>query len=200
MLARRFIKDNKILKGPLMSSLKALRFTRAEWLFSTETFIVSMLAIFVASWAQGTRPRVRDHAYVLRTMDRIALLTPRLATIKSSGYGALIDASVSDLRLGADLLKLRQVRGGLQAILESDIAFLFTQLANWQRVRIAGAHQGAPDALLAHLDAVLSRLAASQPWKEVSKRTGDTIVSTPVDLRLVLFPSARLPDVQDAVR
>lgn len=124
----------------------------------------------------------RGQAYLLRMLDRIALLAPRVAQSGGAVAGVPTDDALRDLRLGADLVALQGVRAQLP---ELPLRPLLAELAGWLQQRVAGQMDAAPESLLKRIDLALDGLGIQ------GRRTLEaTATSALLGLRRNLFPAA----------
>ncbi|WAC73045.1 FUSC family protein [Roseateles sp. SL47] len=129
----------------------------------------------------------RSQAYLLRMLDRIALLAPRVAQAGGTVPGVPTDDALRDLRLGADLVLLQALRDQWPSLA---IKPLLTGLADWQAQRSAGVFEAPPVALLTCIDDALRRLLAVCPagtrWPSSARASASALLG----LRRNLFPDA----------
>ncbi len=137
--------------------------------------------------ARLPRSVARSQSYLLRMLDRISLLAPRVAQAGGSVPGVPTDDALRDLRLGADLVTLQAQRDQWPSLA---LKPLLSGLADWQSQRIAGVLAPPPPALLGLIDDALRRLVtvcpADAPWPSSARAT----VSALLGLRRSLFPEA----------
>lgn len=119
-------------------------------------------------------------AYLLRMLDRIALLAPRVAQAGGHIAGVPTDDALRDLRLGADIVELQDARAQLPA---AAVNGLLAELADWLQHRIAGLLEPAPASLLTRIDTALAEL---QPGHAAQRGA----ISALLGLRRNLFPAA----------
>ncbi|MFT4172496.1 MAG: FUSC family protein [Rhodocyclaceae bacterium] len=126
-----------------------------------------------------------DQAYAVRMIDRIGLLAPRVAQAGGTIEGVLADDVLRDLRVGADIVALQQMRGQAHAAscgaLLDDIAALFN-------ARGAGHTAAPPPALLGRIDAALQASLAS--LGQAPTHAARSALASLVGLRRNLFPQA----------
>ncbi|PZP30653.1 MAG: FUSC family protein [Roseateles depolymerans] len=166
------------LGGVFMASrvTRLMRSVGADW---------SARRIQRATWreldelARTPRSAAAGQAYLLRMLDRIALLAPRVAQAGGRIAGVPTDDALRDLRLGADIVALQGVRQQLPA---PAVRGLLDELAGWLRARIAGRLEPPPASLLTRIDASLARLPASPETRAAA--------SALMGLRRNLFPAA----------
>jgi uncharacterized membrane protein YccC len=129
----------------------------------------------------------RSQSYLLRMLDRISLLAPRVAQAGGSVPGVPTDDALRDLRLGADLVTLQAQRDQWPVLA---LKPLMAGLADWLSQRMAGVIEPPPAALLGLIDDALRRLVtvcpADQPWPASARAS----VSALLGLRRSLFPEA----------
>ncbi|MBB3197335.1 FUSC family protein [Roseateles terrae] len=129
----------------------------------------------------------RSQSYLLRMLDRISLLAPRVAQAGGSVPGVPTDDALRDLRLGADLVTLQAQRDQWPVLA---LKPLLTGLADWWSQRISGVIEPPPAALLGLIDDALRRLVTvcpvHQPWPASARAS----VSALLGLRRSLFPEA----------
>ncbi|SEK93952.1 Uncharacterized membrane protein YccC [Roseateles sp. YR242] len=137
--------------------------------------------------ARQPRSVARGQAYLLRMLDRISLLAPRVAQAGGSVRGVPTDDALRDLRIGADLVTLQGQRDQWPSLA---LKPLLNGLADWLSQRIAGVFEPPPDALLTHIDDALRRLVVvcptDAPWPESARAS----LSALLGLRRNLFPTA----------
>ncbi len=141
----------------------------------------------LAELARLPRSVSRSQSYLLRMLDRISLLAPRVAQAGGSVPGVPTDDALRDLRLGADLVTLQAQRDQWPVLA---LKPLMTGLADWWSQRIAGVIEPPPAAVLGLIDDALRRLVtvcpAHQPWPASARAS----VSALLGLRRSLFPEA----------
>jgi uncharacterized membrane protein YccC len=129
----------------------------------------------------------RSQSYLLRMLDRISLLAPRVAQAGGSVPGVPTDDALRDLRLGADLVTLQAQRNQWPVLA---LKPLMNALADGWSQRIAGVIEPPPAAVLGLIDDALRRLVtvcpADQPWPASARAS----VSALLGLRRNLFPEA----------
>lgn len=193
------------MSGQLAGIFVAARVTRlmrsvgADW---------SARRIQRATWrelddlARLPRPAGRGQAYLLRMVDRIALLAPRVAQSGGSVPGVPTDDALRDLRIGADLVALQSVRGQLPALAQRPLGPLLSALGDWLRARIdgrPGALDGLdgldapPASLLERLDAALAGLLEAYAGAGDLPAEAHPAAGALMGLRRNLFPDAALP-------
>ena len=171
--------------GQLVGIAAALIFTRlvrsvgAEW---------TAWRILRSGWRRLARlaaaPTAPDRiALTSLLLDRLGLLTPRLALAPANEALAAADA-LNDLRIGLNVIDLQQARRTVEAPARQAIAALLTALADHFRALARG--RAAPvDPVLTPLDGAIAGLAASAPSAE---RTAGLVALA--GLRRNLFPAA----------
>ncbi|MDH0863415.1 FUSC family protein [Mitsuaria sp. GD03876] len=184
------------MSGQLVGIFVAARVTRlmrsvgADW---------SARRIQRATWrelddlARLPRSAGRGQAYLLRMLDRISLLAPRVAQSGGSVPGVPTDDALRDLRLGADLVALQGVRGRLHAEAERPLPSLLAALGDWLRARVAGqaeALAAPPAALLTRVDAALAGLVEAYPASRPLPAEARPAAGALMGLRRNLFPDA----------
>ena len=193
------------MSGQLAGIFVAARVTRlmrsvgADW---------SARRIQRATWrelddlARLPRPAGRGQAYLLRMVDRIALLAPRVAQSGGSVPGVPTDDALRDLRIGADLVALQSVRGQLPALAQRPLGPLLSALGDWLRARIdgrPGALDGLdgldapPASLLERLDAALAGLLEAYAGAGDLPAEAHPAAGALMGLRRNLFPDAPVP-------
>lgn len=129
------------------------------------------------------QPSLPDNgeAYLIRMLDRIALLAPRVVQLGGRVPGVPAEEALRDLRLGADIVTLQKhrpilPRRGLQNLLD--------HLADWYQRRGEGHLVSPPAALCELIDNVLEQeLGVSAPRRHA-------VIAALVGLRRNLFPQA----------
>ena len=190
------------MSGQLAGIFVAARVTRlmrsvgADW---------SARRIQRATWrelddlARLPRPAGRGQAYLLRMVDRIALLAPRVAQSGGSVPGVPTDDALRDLRIGADLVALQSVRGQLPALAQRPLGPLLSAIGDWLRARIdgrPGALDGLdapPASLLERLDAALAGLLEAYAGAGDLPAAAHPAAGALLGLRRNLFPDAPVP-------
>ncbi len=162
--------------------------------------------------ARLPRSAARGQAYLLRMLDRISLLAPRVAQSGGAVPGVPTDDALQDLRLGADLVTLQAARRQWPQL---PIAPLLRTLAAWLRDRIEGRLDPAPTTLLEQLDRALAQVPMASYGDGVGHGNGDDgrsvrsrastasigpVVSALLGLRLALFPDAPPARIESSVR
>lgn len=146
--------------------------------------------------ARLPRSTARGQAYLLRMLDRIALLAPRVAQSGGAVPGVPTDDALRDLRIGADLVALQGVRGRLPSEAVLPLQPLLNALGDWLRARIAGdadALAAPPAALLQPLDMALARLVEAYPASRPLPEEAHPAAGALMGLRRNLFPDAPVP-------
>nr|WP_297383004.1 FUSC family protein [uncultured Roseateles sp.] len=190
------------MSGQLAGIFVAARVTRlmrsvgADW---------SARRIQRATWrelddlARLPRPAGRGQAYLLRMVDRIALLAPRVAQSGGSVPGVPTDDALRDLRIGADLVALQSVRDQLPVLAQRPLGPLLSALGDWLRARIdgrPGALDGLdapPASLLERLDAALAGLLEAYAGAGDLPAEAHPAAGALMGLRRNLFPDAPVP-------
>lgn len=190
------------MSGQLAGIFVAARVTRlmrsvgADW---------SARRIQRATWreledlARLPRPAGRGQAYLLRMVDRIALLAPRVAQSGGSVPGVPTDDALRDLRIGADLVALQSVRGQLPALAQRPLGPLLSALGDWLRARIDGRpgaldeFDAPPASLLERLDAALAGLLEAYAGAGDLPSEAHPAAGALLGLRRDLFPDAPVP-------
>lgn len=120
-------------------------------------------------------------AYLIRMLDRIALLAPRVVQLGGRVPGVPAEEALRDLRLGADIVTLQKNRPILPA---RGLQNLLDHLADWYQKRGEGRLIAPPLGLQQLIDDVLSReLQGSAPRRHA-------VIAALVGLRRNLFPLA----------
>jgi uncharacterized membrane protein YccC len=133
------------------------------------------------------RSAARGQAYLLRMLDRISLLAPRVAQSGGSVPGVPTDDALRDLRIGANLVALQSVRERLPAV---PLRPLMDALSAWLRNRIRGDLGAAPDTLRERLDDTLARIVRAYPPLAPLPDEVRPAASALLGLRRNLFPEA----------
>ena len=138
----------------------------------------------LARLAVTARAPMSQAAWASRMLDRVGLLVPRLA---QAGYddGAAFDQGLRDLRIGADIIELRQLRPSLPEVGRGPLDSLMDHLCtHFRRLRGDGEATLEP-AALGDLELLLSSVLRMGD-------AGDRLrgVVAAVDLRGALFPGA----------
>lgn len=137
--------------------------------------------------ARLPRSTARSQSYLLRMLDRISLLAPRVAQAGGSVPGVPTDDALRDLRLGADLVTLQAQRDQWPTLA---LKPLLGGVADWLSQRMAGVLTPAPAALLALIDDALHRLVTVCPSDGPWPSSARAMVSALLGLRRNLFPDA----------
>jgi uncharacterized membrane protein YccC len=137
--------------------------------------------IAIARLAGGFSREPRDFAAVL--VDRLALLTPRLALHEPTGAG-VAEGALRDLRVAMHLMTLKRARPTLDGAARAGLDALTDGLAAHYGSLARGGPRTSPDALLSLLDAVLSRFAGGPD--PTRRRAAQGLVG----VRRTLFPAA----------
>ncbi|WP_343638597.1 FUSC family protein [Roseateles sp.] len=187
------------MSGQLTGVFVAARVTRlmrsvgADW---------SARRIQRATWrelddlARLPRSAGRGQAYLLRMLDRITLLAPRVAQSGGSVPGVPTDDALRDLRIGADLVALQGVRSRLPALAQGPLPPLLNALGDWLRARIDGrpeALDAPPPSLLERLDEALAGLIAAYAGSGDLPAEAHPAAGALLGLRRSLFPDAPPP-------
>jgi uncharacterized membrane protein YccC len=135
----------------------------------------------IARLAGGHLSEPRNFAAVL--VDRLALLTPRLALQTATGVG-VGEGALRDLRLALDLSALKRTQPGLEVAEQARIGNLMDGLAGHYGRLARGGESAPPDGLLPTLDEVLSKFAGRAD--PVRRRAALSLVG----VRRDLFPAA----------
>ena len=193
------------MSGQLAGIFVAARVTRLMRSVSADW---SARRIQRATWrelddlARLPRPAGRGQAYLLRMVDRIALLAPRVAQSGGSVSGVPTDDALRDLRIGADLVALQSVRGQLPVMAQRPLGPLLSALGDWLRARIdgrPGAFDGLdgldapPASLLERLDAALAGLLEAYAGAGDLPPEAHPAAGALMGLRRNLFPDAPVP-------
>ena len=189
------------MSGQLAGVFVAARVTRlmrsvgADW---------SARRIQRATWrelddlARLPRSAGRAQAYLLRMLDRISLLAPRVAQAGGSVPGVPTDDALHDLRVGADLVALQGARGRLPVEATLPLQPLLDAIGDWQRARIGGraeAIAAPPAVVLKRLDSALAALVEAYPASLPLPAEAIPAASALMGLRRNLFPQAHTPQL-----
>lgn len=129
-----------------------------------------------------TPPDMRG--WINRMLDRIALLAPRLAAIRSDSGAPLYDA-LRDMRTGVAIAELRQLRIALPPLDAASLAVVLGGVRDHYRGLDPDAPAPAQSGLLHDIDAAIGDLSAN--GRALVRREG---VLALVSLRRNLFPDA----------
>lgn len=133
----------------------------------------------------GAAQSLNKHAYAVRMIDRIGLLAPRIAQAGGTPQGVPVDDALRDLRVGADIVTLREAQhrapDGVLAELLRGISELFA-------ARGDGRYAEPTAALLTRIDTVL--LQALTVRAETPAIATRGVIASLVGLRRNLFPQA----------
>lgn len=126
-------------------------------------------------------PNLPDNgeAYLLRMLDRIALLAPRVALAGGSVPGVSAQDALRDLRLGADIVTLQKHRRHLP---KEALQTMLQELAGWYRQRIGNHSATPPQRLRTAIDALLGH---SLLWRELDSHPA---IAALVGLRRNIYP------------
>ncbi|WP_404362489.1 FUSC family protein [Corallococcus coralloides] len=129
---------------------------------------------------------VPDRAgWTSRMLDRLGLLTPRLALATSRDEALEAADALADLRLGLNVVDLQRVRPHVGAAASLSAGLLLQRISGHFRARSLGRVTAPPVELLGALDATLGSVADAPA--SAAKRDG---VLALVGLRRALFPDA----------
>lgn len=137
--------------------------------------------------ARLPRSTARSQSYLLRMLDRISLLAPRVAQAGGSVPGVPTDDALRDLRLGADLVTLQAQRDQWPQLA---LKPLLGGVADWLSQRMAGVLAPPPAALLGLIDEALRRLVTVCPSDGPWPSSARAMASALLGLRRNLFPEA----------
>jgi uncharacterized membrane protein YccC len=171
-----------LLFALLMTRL--FRSVGAEW--SVQRLIrQGWLLIAEAAEGRGSQDRER---FMVRMLDLLGLLAPRLAALPEGSEAAGVDM-LGEVRIGLNILNLRRARGDLPADHRAALEQMLGGVAGHYRAcECAGRALPPPQELRAALEASLSRLSALPPGK-----VRDESLLGLIGLRIGLFPRHDLP-------
>lgn len=127
------------------------------------------------------RARQLGEVFTHRMLDRIALLTPRVAQAGGTVDGVPTDEALRDLRLGTDIVALQRHRDEQDPHLQG----LLDGVGTWFASRLEGVHRPPDGALLQRLDEALQ---AHLPLPAAPHSHEAARISALVGLRRNLFP------------
>jgi uncharacterized membrane protein YccC len=138
----------------------------------------------IGALAAAPRAQARHDAYAVRMVDRISLIAPRLAQVEAAVRDASADATLRDLRTGADIVALQRARPDLPA---DTGAALLRAVSGWFRGRRNEDPTPARPGVQAELERLLASLLDSAAEPSAPQRAA---VAALVGLRRNLFPDA----------
>jgi uncharacterized membrane protein YccC len=140
-----------------------------------------------AEAAEG-RGRQDQARFMVRMMDLLGLLAPRLASLPEGSDAVGVDM-LDEVRIGLNILNLRRARDDLPAVnLDSLDRLLAGVAGHYRALESTGRPRPAPQALMAALEASLSRLRTLPPG-----HARDEALLGLVGLRIGLFPQQYMP-------
>jgi uncharacterized membrane protein YccC len=136
----------------------------------------------IAEAAEGHGRQDRER-FMVRMLDLLGLLAPRLAALPEGSQAAGVDMLL-EVRIGLNILNLRRARGELPAANQASLDQVLEGIAGHYRAcQRAGQLLAPPQELRAALEASLSRLSALRPGN-----VRDESLLGLIGLRLGLFP------------
>lgn len=162
---------------------RLFRSVGAEW--SARRLVRQGWALLAAA-AEGRGRQDRDR-FMVRMLDLLGLLAPRLASLPAGSVVAGVDM-LDEVRIGLNILNLRRARNGLPAADREALNGLLAGIAAHYRARQRSSHPlPPPQELKAALEASLSRLRTLAPGD-----ARDEALLGLIGLRFGLFPDERL--------
>lgn len=136
----------------------------------------------IAAAAEGRGRKDRDR-FMVRMLDLLGLLAPRLAALPEESDLAAVDM-LDEVRIGLNILNLRRARNHLPDFNQGDLNRLLEEVAAHYRAQKRAGRPLAPQqALQTALDASLSRLRELKP-----SQARDEALLGLIGLRIGLFP------------
>lgn len=181
-----FVTFMNIAVAAILGSLFGLVVTMAIRVVGVE---VAARRILRAGWRDLERlsvgvPAMRRRSWASRMLDRQGMLLPRLARAQGDESLRVADA-LNDLRVGVNIVGLRECALGLPGNSRRVIEKLLSQLAGHFKARRRRGHFPAPPSLLGALDEAMTAILSSPPTTSRS----EGLVAT-AGLRRGLFPSS----------
>lgn len=163
---------------------RLFRSVGAEW--SAQRMIrQGWRTIAAAAEGRGSQDQAR---FMVRMMDMLGLLAPRLASLPE-GSGAIGVDMLDEVRVGLNILNLRRARDGLPAVNQDSLDRLLAGIASHYRAREStGRLLPAPQSLRSALEVSLSRLRMLP-----AGQARDEALLGLVGLRVGLFPHQHMP-------
>ena len=146
----------------------------------------------IAEAAEG-RGRQDRERFLVRMLDLLGLLAPRLASLPEGSEATGVDM-LDEVRIGLNILNLRRAHDDLPEVNQMALKQLVEDVAQHYRARERqGRMLPAPQGLKVALEASLSRLRTLPPGT-----ARDEALLGLIGLRIGLFPQQRLPDALKA--
>jgi uncharacterized membrane protein YccC len=157
---------------------------------SAEASVRRLLAQTWSGLARLARARSAPEpaAFAARLVDRLSLLTPKLATSQDGQDDRIAIEALRDLRIGMNLVAIQDLRASLSGAPRSQIDALLDEVADYFAERSARGPAGEQAQILTQIDAALRLLAGTQASPRDPDRTRG--VTNLVGLRRNLFPAA----------
>lgn len=176
--------------GQFVGLFCAVFVTAALRSMSAEASVRRLLAQTWTGLARLARARSAPEpaAFAARLVDRLSLLTPKLATSQDGQDDRIAIEALRDLRIGMNLVAIQDLRASLSGAPRSQIDALLDAVADYFAERSARGPAGEQAQILTQIDAALRLLAGTQASPRDPDRTRG--VTNLVGLRRNLFPAA----------
>ena len=176
--------------GQFVGLFCAVFVTAALRSMSAEASVRRLLAQTWTGLARLARARSAPEpaAFAARLVDRLSLLTPKLAAARGGQDDRIAIEALRDLRIGMNLVAIQDLRAGLSGAPRAQLDALLDEVADYFAERGARGPASEQVRILAEIDAVLLLLVGPQsPERTPSQVRG---VTNLVGLRRNLFPAA----------